>query len=218
MKGGVCFDYKTKYTKNRNGIDMSYHGNWYFKRMQWKNNHQESHTESNNSAQEELHSNVSAQENQNESSTESKTEETSQNKEMYLPNTSPLTMTFSSGAGAWATSITLNRDGSFEGSYHDSDMGFIGEGYPHGTVYICKFSGVFDNIQQIDDNTYAMTLKEITTESTESKEWITDGVRYIASEPYGLESGKEFLFYTPQTSVKKSNGRVYRLGIWQCWS
>ena len=36
MKGGVCFDYKTKYTKNRNGIDMSYHGNWYFKRMQWK--------------------------------------------------------------------------------------------------------------------------------------------------------------------------------------
>lgn len=79
------------------------------------NNHQESHTESNNSAQEELHSNVSAQENQNESSTESKTEETSQNKEMYLPNTSPLTMTFSSGAGAWATSITLNRDGSFEG-------------------------------------------------------------------------------------------------------
>ncbi len=42
----------------------------------------------------------------------------------------------------------------FEGSYHDSDMGFIGEGYPHGTVYICKFSGVFDNIQQIDDNTY----------------------------------------------------------------
>ena len=52
------------------------------------------------------------------------------------------------------------------------------------------------------DNTYAMTLKEITTESTESKEWITDGVRYIASEPYGLESGKEFLFYTPQTSVK----------------
>jgi len=166
------------------------------------NNHQESHTESNNSAQEELHSNVSAQENQNESSTESKTEETSQNKEMYLPNTSPLTMTFSSGAGAWATSITLNRDGSFEGSYHDSDMGFIGEGYPHGTVYICKFSGVFDNIQQIDDNTYAMTLKEITTESTESKEWITDGVRYIASEPYGLESGKEFLFYTPQTSVK----------------
>lgn len=101
-----------------------------------------------------------------------------------------------------ATSITLNRDGSFEGSYHDSDMGFIGEGYPHGTVYICKFSGAFDNIQQIDDNTYAMTLKEITTESTESKEWITDGVRYIASEPYGLESGKEFLFYTPQTSVK----------------
>lgn len=166
------------------------------------NDQQESHPESNNSVQEELYSNVSSQENQNESSIESKTEETSQNETIYLPNTEPLNMTFCSGAGAWATYITLNNDGSFEGNYHDSDMGFIGEGYPHGTIYICKFSGTFDNIRKIDDNTYAMTLNEITTESTESKEWITDGVRYISSEPYGLESGKEFLFYTPQTSVR----------------
>ncbi len=69
---------------------------------------------------------------------------------------------------AWATSISLNRVGSVEGSYHDSDMGFIGEGYPHGTVYICKFSGVFDNIHQIDDTT-CYDAKRITTESTESK-------------------------------------------------
>ncbi|MEI3551359.1 MAG: hypothetical protein V8Q17_01855 [Acutalibacteraceae bacterium] len=51
-------------------------------------------------------------------------------------------------------------DGSFEGSYHDSDMGFVGEGYPHGTVYICEFSGTFNNIQQIDDNTYAYDTQE----------------------------------------------------------
>ena len=53
----------------------------------------------------------------------------------------------------------------------------------------------------------------MTTESTESKEWITDGVRYIASEPYGLESGKRvFILYTANF-CEKSNGRVYRLGI-----
>ena len=97
-------------------------------------------------------------------------------------------------------------------------MGFIGEGYPHGTIYICKFSGTFDNIRKIDDNTYAMTLNEITTESTESKEWITDGVRYISSEPYGLESGKEFFVLYTANFCKKSNRRIYRLGLWQYWS
>ena len=32
----LVLDKDLQYTKNRNGIDMSYHGNWYFKRMQWK--------------------------------------------------------------------------------------------------------------------------------------------------------------------------------------
>ena len=105
------------------------------------------------------HKNIS-----NESSIESKTEEASQNEAIHLPNTEPLNMTFCSGAGAWA--ITLNNDGSFEGNYHDSDMGFSGEGYPHGTIYICKFGGTFDNIRKIDDNTYAMTLNKITNEES----------------------------------------------------
>lgn len=36
IEGGVGFDYKTKHTKNRTCIDLPYHGNWHFKRMQWK--------------------------------------------------------------------------------------------------------------------------------------------------------------------------------------
>ena len=166
------------------------------------NNRQESHTESNNSLQEELYSNVSSQENQNTSSTESKTEEITQSEAIHLPNTTPLNLVFASGAGAWGTSMTLNSDGSFKGSYHDSDMGDSGNGYPNGTVYVCEFSGKFSNIRQIDATTYALTLSEITTERVEGGEWIEDGVRYISSGPYGLEEGKEFLLYTPQTPAK----------------
>lgn len=166
------------------------------------NNRQESHPESNNSVQEELHVNVSSQENQNESSSESKTEEITQNEAIHLPNISPLNLFFSSGAGAWSTSIELNSDGSFEGSYRDSDMGVIGNGYPKGTAYVCEFSGKFSNMRQIDNTTYAITLSEINTKRAEGEEWIEDGVRYISSGPYGLEEGKEFLLYTPQTPVK----------------
>ena len=40
-----------------------------------------------------------------------------------LPDALPLDLTFASGAGAWCTGLTLERDGSFTGVYHDSGMG-----------------------------------------------------------------------------------------------
>ena len=166
------------------------------------NNWQESHPESNNFVQEEPYDNVSSKENQNESSSESKTEEIMQNEAIHLPNSTPLNLVFSSGAGAWGTYMTLNIDGSIEGSYRDSDMGVVGNGYPNGTAYVCEFSGKFNNMKQIDNTTYAITLSEINTERAEGEEWIEDGIRYISSGPYGLEEGKEFLLYTPQTPVK----------------
>ena len=161
------------------------------------NNHQESHTESNNSAQEELHSNVSAQENQNESSTESKTEETSQNKEMYLPNTSPLTMTFSSGAGAWDSTLILSEDGSFVGNYHDADAGDSGDGYPNGTLYYCDFYGKFTQPEKINDYTYEMQLENIATKETEGDTEIKGGVKYIYTGPAGLEEVYDLYIYLP---------------------
>ena len=35
-----------------------------------------------------------------------------------------LRFTFTSGAGAWATTFTIDEDGSFSGEYRDSDMGY----------------------------------------------------------------------------------------------
>ena len=115
----------------------------------------------------------------------------------------PLEFVFSSGAGAWQSIITLNSDGSFKGTYSDAEMGSNGEDYPHGTVYTCEFSGKFEEIKQVNDYTYTMTLAEVTTEKKEGEEWIEDQIRYIAAGPYGLENGKEFLLYTPETPIKE---------------
>ena len=115
----------------------------------------------------------------------------------------PLEFVFSSGAGAWESIITLNPDGSFKGTYNDSEMGSNGETYPNGTVYTCEFSGKFEEIKKVNDYTYTMTLAEVTTEKKEGEEWIEDQILYIAAGPYGLEDGKEFLLYTPETPIKE---------------
>ena len=106
---------------------------------------------------------------------------------------------FCSGAGAWMTQITLYSDGSFVGNYHDADMGDNGNAYPNGTHYFCNFSGQFADLQKINDYTYSMTLDRLTP--WEAKDHIRGGVKYIASVPYGVEYGRSFLIYTPETPM-----------------
>lgn len=114
---------------------------------------------------------------------------------------------FLSGAGGWRTVMTLNRDGEFTGLYLDSEMGEIGEGYPMGSVYICEFSGKFGNIEQIDAYSYKMTLTDVATEKAVGEAWIEEGIRYVASDPHGLNDPvnmlecTEFVFYLPDTPV-----------------
>lgn len=122
----------------------------------------------------------------------------------------PLDLYFSSGAGAWYTSITINSDGSFTGSHHDSDMGDTSEDYPNGTVYQCDFEGKFINVRQINAYTYSLTLDSITTNRKKGDTYIEDGVRFKASYPLGLmandagsKPAKEFLLYTPSAPVNE---------------
>lgn len=127
---------------------------------------------------------------------------TAQAQGALLPDALPLEFTFSSGAGGWGTVLTLQPDGTFTGSYHDSEMGDRDEArYPNGTVYMCTFSGRFEDIRQVDDHTYALTLGKVATEKSKDETWIQDGIRYIAADPYGLETGKSFLLYTPETPL-----------------
>ncbi len=113
----------------------------------------------------------------------------------------PQHFSFMSGAGAWSTDIFIKSDGSFVGEFYDANMGEDGEGYPYGTIYTCRFNGRFGAVKRIDEYTYSMHLLEIETEETED-EWIEDGVRYVASYPYGLENADEILVYMPGSWIR----------------
>lgn len=118
-----------------------------------------------------------------------------------LPQDS-LELLFTSGAGAWYSSIILSPDGSFTGSYHNSDMGVYSDAYPYGTVYESSFSGKFENITQISDHSYAMTLTQVELDRPEGEEWIQDGIRYVSSDAFGLTGGEKFVFYLPETPLE----------------
>ena len=136
------------------------------------------------------------------------TTETSLAEDSWLPLPEETAeFSFLSGAGGWRTVMTLNRNGEFTGLYRDSEMGEIGEGYPMGSVYICEFSGKFENIEQIDAHSYKMTLTDVATEKAVGEEWIEEEIRYVASAPHGLNDPAnmlectEFVFYLPDTPV-----------------
>lgn len=118
-----------------------------------------------------------------------------------LPADLPEEMTFSSGAGAWRTVLSLLPDGSFTGQYSDWDSGGDPSIYPEGVYYICNFTGTFQNLRQLDDTAYAMTLETLTARETEGAEWTEGDTLYIGAAPYGLEGGAEFLLYTPEAST-----------------
>ena len=117
----------------------------------------------------------------------------------------PLQFYFSSGAGGWGTSLTLQADGSFTGSFHDSEMGDASADYPNGTVYICNFEGQFSTPEQVDEYTYSMKLLTFTQEGVEGDMYVSEGIRYIISSPYGLDDADgniaaDFLLYLPDAS------------------
>ncbi|HHU74805.1 MAG TPA: DUF1311 domain-containing protein [Clostridiales bacterium] len=110
---------------------------------------------------------------------------------------------FSSGAGAWQTILNINEDGTFKGEFMDSDMGNTGEDYPYGKNYSSRFEGEFTTPERVNDYTYSMTIKHIELEKEVGSEEIIDGIKYIYSEPYGLEDAKEIYIYTPQAPLKE---------------
>ncbi|MBQ8942197.1 MAG: copper amine oxidase N-terminal domain-containing protein [Firmicutes bacterium] len=137
------------------------------------------------------------------SSNESSSNESSSNKKTadVLGSEIPEEFEFSSGAGGWHTTLKLAKDGSFTGCYSDSEMGSTGDGYPHGTMYVCEFSGNFTDIKKNEDGTYSMKLGKLESKTEEGKEWIEEEIKYIASTPYGIDGGKNFVIYPPETAI-----------------
>ncbi len=115
---------------------------------------------------------------------------------------------FSSGVGAWAECFTIEKDGYFTGSFHDSDMGVTGEGYPDGTRYTCSYSGHFTEPVKIDDTTYEMKLKDISYKDKAGTEELADNVRYIYTESYCLGGTDTFRIYLPGTPLYKLSEEI----------
>lgn len=121
----------------------------------------------------------------------------------------PMDISFLSGAGGWSTDMVLNQDGTFHGYFHDSDMGSSGEGYD-STLYECEFDGSFTDIKKLDERTWSMTLAGYTT-ALEPGEQYDEGIpqpdgdiilRHIVTTPYGIDEGKDFILYGPDTPLE----------------
>ncbi len=108
---------------------------------------------------------------------------------------------FSSGAGGWSTDMRILPDGSFSGEYHDSEMGEIGDEYPNGTVYACSFIGHMSMIEQVNENTWKISVDALKADEGQEKETIDDGIRFVYDDPYGISAGDEMLLYQPGTPV-----------------
>ncbi|MGN0398981.1 MAG: S8 family serine peptidase [Blautia sp.] len=109
---------------------------------------------------------------------------------------------FSSGAGGWGTHLELNTDGTFKGTYSDSELGDTGEGYPNGSIYLCNFEGKFTTPKQIDTYTYTMKLEYLNTEGTKGEEYIQNGMRYVMADAYGFDHADEFRIYLPGIAIR----------------
>ena len=109
----------------------------------------------------------------------------------------PHDYTFSSGAGAWATELNLNDDGSFTGVFHDWDGTNSMDDSDYSQVYTCTFTGRFGNPRKIDGYSYSITLEELDYETGDPYKSDTDRMWYIPSYPYGLTDCSTFIVYLP---------------------
>ena len=132
----------------------------------------------------------------------------------------PTTLSFSSGAGAWSTELHLNKNGTFTGYFHDSNMGEDSEIYPNGTRYECHFKGSFKNIKKVNELEYSMQIESIENTVPEG-DTVEDGVHVItsaaslANPPYGLDDAGEFILYLPGRSTSDLNEEF--LSWWYEW-
>ncbi len=130
-----------------------------------------------------------------------KKEETEESGDPYAADASDVfasmsdwAFTFSSGAGGWATEMTVENDGSFSGRYYDSEMGLTGPGYDNGTMYECEFTGHFSSmVETAGPLMYKLTIEDLTYAHEPDTEEIKDNTNYIYAGAYGIDGleGKE---------------------------
>ena len=108
---------------------------------------------------------------------------------------------FSSGAGGWYTTLKIEADGTFTGSYHDSEIGESGDDYPYGSVYGCMFHGRMTMGEQLSAYAWNVHVDEVEMDEGQVPEAIEDGIRYVTAEPYGISFGIDMQLYLPGTPI-----------------
>ena len=128
-------------------------------------------------------------------------------KEMFeLKSLENIEFYFASGAGGWRTFLTIRPDGSFSGSYSDSEMGSVGENYPNGTYYLSEFEGQFSDPVKVNEYTYSMKILKLEYAKPCDTEEIIDDVLYKYCEAYGITGTEEVLLYLPGAPMKDLPG------------
>ena len=101
-----------------------------------------------------------------------------------------------SGASGWGTVLTIQPDGSFSGSFSDSEW----EESESGTQAVCEcceFSGQLAQPVRVNDYTYSVGIEHIEYQREPGTDEYADGVHYYFTEPRGLEDTEELLIYLP---------------------
>ena len=104
---------------------------------------------------------------------------------------------FTSGAGGWMTTLTIEPDGSFSGEFFDGELGLTDVDYPKGTMCECYFYGQFTQPVKVNKYTYSMQISELNYTEEVGKEEIKDGMLYIYTDVYGLDGAEDILIYLP---------------------
>lgn len=109
---------------------------------------------------------------------------------------------FNSGAGAWGTVLVIHPDGSFTGTFQDTDMGG-GEApeYPNGCVYRSDFSGNFAQPVWLDTHSCALKILDIQYAQEPGTSEIRDGILFTYDTAYGLTETEELVLYLPGTPI-----------------
>lgn len=109
---------------------------------------------------------------------------------------------FGSGAGAWCTTVTIQSDGTFEGYYHDSDMGGSYMA-PRGMRYECRFYGQFVSLKKTGPYEYSMKCKSLELQDPIGLEKEEDGFVVVTTDPYGFDNADEFALYLPGKNMSE---------------
>ena len=115
--------------------------------------------------------------------------------ELFLRGLDSAGFSYSTGAGAWYTDLTIYADGTFEGKFHDWDG--LGPIENEDVIYECNYTGHFSEIRKLSDYTYSLTVGELTLDKPQGTMYSENGTTHVTEMPAGIKSGDTFTLYQP---------------------